>query len=53
LNLLPRQPGLRLVAARQVEILGQGVPVQSDGDPAGTVPLCVADARQPIEVAIG
>jgi diacylglycerol kinase family enzyme len=53
LNLLPRQPGLRLVAARQVEILGQGVPAQADGDPAGTVPLRVAVARQPIAVAIG
>jgi YegS/Rv2252/BmrU family lipid kinase len=52
LNRLPRQPGLRLVRAREVEILGSGVPTQADGDPAGTVPVRVTDAREPIEILV-
>jgi diacylglycerol kinase family enzyme len=52
LNLLPRAPGLRLVRAAHVEILGDSAPAQADGDPAGCAPLCIRDARAPIEVVV-
>jgi YegS/Rv2252/BmrU family lipid kinase len=51
LNLLPRAPGMRLLRARHVEILGDGrVPAQADGDPAGAAPLTVRDSETPINV---
>jgi diacylglycerol kinase family enzyme len=54
LNRLPRQPGLRLMRARLIEITGRGgVPAQADGDPAGTVPVSVADAAEPINIVVG
>jgi diacylglycerol kinase family enzyme len=54
LNLLPNAPGLRLVRASRVEILGMGeVPAQADGDPAGEVPISVRDAQAPIRVVVG
>ncbi len=54
LNRLPRQPGLRLVRARRIEITGRGgVPAQADGDPAGTVPVSITDAAGPIDIVVG
>jgi diacylglycerol kinase family enzyme len=54
MNLLPRAPGLRLVRASRVEILGHGeTPAQADGDPAGEVPISVRDAAAPIEIVVG
>ncbi len=54
LNLLPNAPGLRLIRASHVEILGHGqVPAQADGDPAGAVPITVVDAKSPIQIVIG
>jgi YegS/Rv2252/BmrU family lipid kinase len=54
LNLLPNAPGLRLVRASHVEILGNGqVPAQADGDPAGEVPITVVDAQSPIQIVTG
>lgn len=54
LNLLPRAPGLRLVSASRIDILGNSaVPAQADGDAAGTTPLIVTDAPGPIEVIAG
>jgi YegS/Rv2252/BmrU family lipid kinase len=51
LNLLPCAPGLRLIRASHVEILGHGeVPAQADGDPAGEVPITVLNAASPIQV---
>ena len=52
LNLLPYAPGMRLLRARQVEILDDesGLPAQADGDPAGLAPLVVRDAPAAIEV---
>ncbi len=51
LNLLPCAPGLRLIPASHVEILGHGeVPAQADGDPAGEVPITVLNAEAPIQV---
>ena len=52
LNLLPRAPGLRLLRAAEVEILGN-VPAQADGDPAGAAPILVRDATAPIRVVVG
>jgi diacylglycerol kinase family enzyme len=53
LNLLPDAPGMRLVRASRVEILGSSAPAQADGDPAGCVPVSVRDAAVPIEVVVG
>ncbi len=54
LNLLPNAPGLRLLRASHVEILGHGeVMAQADGDPAGAVPLAIRDAAEPIQVVTG
>jgi len=54
LNLLPNAPGMRLVRASHVEILGHGdIPAQADGDPAGEVPITVIDAQAPIQVVVG
>lgn len=52
-GLLPRAPGVRLMAARQVDIDGGGAPVQADGDAAGHTPIRIADAAAPLDVATG
>ncbi len=53
LNLLPNAPGLRLLRASHVEILGKGeVMAQADGDPAGVVPVNIRDALGPIQIVI-
>jgi diacylglycerol kinase family enzyme len=52
MNLLPHAPGMRLVRASQIEILGAG-PAQADGDPAGAAPIMVRDAAMPIEIVTG
>ena len=52
LNLLPRAPGLRLVRAREIEV-SAALPAQTDGDPAGQAPLCIADAPTPLRVVVG
>jgi diacylglycerol kinase family enzyme len=53
LNMLPTAPGLRLLRASRVDILGDGqTPAQADGDPAGEVPISIRDAEQPIEVVV-
>ena len=51
-GLLPRAPGLRLVRAREIEVSGS-LPVQTDGDPSGSAPLRIVDAREPIRVVVG
>ncbi len=54
LNLLPYAPGMRLIRARQVDILDDcGMAAQADGDPAGLAPLVVRDAPASIEVVTG
>jgi YegS/Rv2252/BmrU family lipid kinase len=53
LNALPRMPGVRLIAAREVEIVTGGVPAQADGDPAGLGPLMVTESAAPIQVVVG
>jgi diacylglycerol kinase (ATP) len=54
LDLLARAPGIRRVRARQVEIVGNApFPAQADGDPAGSAPLSISDAPEPIQVVVG
>ena len=51
LNLLPNAPGLRLLRASHVEILGPDeVMAQADGDPAGAVPVNIRDAAGPLRI---
>lgn len=52
MNLLPHAPGMRLVRASQIEVLGAG-PAQADGDPAGAAPMMIRDAAMPIEIVTG
>ena len=48
-NALPRAPGFDVLRSEEVEIL-PSFPAQADGDPAGSSPLVVEDARGPIPV---
>ncbi len=50
LNLLPAMPGMRLLRASRVELRGAGVPVQADGDAAGTLGVSVADMPGPLRL---
>ncbi|MFZ4408163.1 MAG: diacylglycerol/lipid kinase family protein [Paracraurococcus sp.] len=53
LDLLPWLPGVELRWARQVVLQGPAtVPVQADGDPAGALPVTVADSPGPIQVML-
>jgi diacylglycerol kinase family enzyme len=53
MNLLPKAPGMRLLRARHVEVLGgSNLPAQADGDPAGVSPVTVTDAARPINVVV-
>ncbi|KAA2214087.1 diacylglycerol/lipid kinase family protein [Teichococcus oryzae] len=51
-GLLPRLPGLTRHRAGHVALDGMEVPVQADGDPAGTLPLVVEDAPGPLRVRL-
>ena len=54
LHRLGRAPGVRHVRAHQVEFIGNHpVPVQTDGDKAGFLPMTVEDAPAPIQVVVG
>lgn len=53
LNLLPHAPGMRLMRASHVEVLGgHDLPAQADGDPAGVSPVTITDAARPISVVV-
>jgi diacylglycerol kinase family enzyme len=53
LNLLPHAPGMRLLRASRVDVLGgHDIPAQADGDPAGVSPVTITDAAQPIRVVV-
>lgn len=52
LGLIPRLPGVEIVAARRIVLRGPGVPVQADGDPAGMLPVAIADAPAPLPVLL-
>jgi len=54
INQLSRIGGVRRMRARHIEFIGNTrVPMQTDGDAAGSVPLSVADAPAPIQVVVG
>ena len=54
LNMLARLPGVTRLRANDIAFSeGQGMPAQSDGDPAGSTPLHVTDAISPIAVVVG
>lgn len=44
LGLFPKLPGVELRRARSVELRGPAIRVQADGDPAGSLPVTIADA---------
>jgi diacylglycerol kinase family enzyme len=52
LGLLPRLPGVSLRSAQRVEIRGEGVPVQMDGDAAGFCPVTITEAPEGIETLV-
>lgn len=52
LDLMHRLPFVERRAAAALEIAGEGVPVQADGDTAGTLPLTVTAAPRPIPVLV-
>jgi len=54
LGLLPRCPGVRVIAGRQVEFLGnEPILTQSDGDALVGTPTAVVDAGSPIPLVVG
>ncbi|HQT63095.1 MAG: hypothetical protein B7Z75_12530 [Acidocella sp. 20-57-95] len=55
LGLLPRCPGVRVVAGRQVEFAAGNGPIltQADGDKLHGTPLTVLDASSPISLIVG
>jgi diacylglycerol kinase (ATP) len=52
LGLVPRLPGVEIVAARRIRLSAAGVPVQADGDPVGTLPVDIMDAADPLRVLL-
>jgi len=53
LGMLPRAPGVRQMRASEVVFTGNlRIPVQTDGDSAGTTPLSVTDAAAPIRIVV-
>lgn len=52
LDLLPRLPGVELRQATRVQLQGDAVPVQADGDPAGALPVEISDAPGGIAVML-
>lgn len=53
-NQLSRMRGVRQVRARRIEFISNaGLPIQTDGDAAGCMPLTVVDAPGPIPVVVG
>ncbi len=54
LGLLPRCPGVRLLAARHVGFEGAGqIPAQADGDTIAGTPFEACDAAAPISLIVG
>ncbi len=53
LGLLPRLPGVEVLAARRITLATEGaVPVQCDGDAAGNLPVEVEDAPSPLRILL-
>ena len=52
LGLLPSLPGVELVRARQIEVLGHDAKLQADGDAAGAAPVVISDAPGGLRVVV-
>lgn len=53
LGLIPRLPGVEIVAARRIVLTAAAtVPVQADGDPVGELPVSVTDAPGPLRILL-
>ncbi len=52
LHLLWRAPGVTVLKATAIEVLGGGADVQADGDAAGVSPLRITDAPGPIALVV-
>jgi YegS/Rv2252/BmrU family lipid kinase len=53
LGLIPRLPGVEIVPARRIVLTAtEGVPVQADGDPVGTLPVSVTDAPGTLRILL-
>ncbi len=53
LGLIPRLPGVEIRPAHGLRLAsGSGVPVQTDGDPAGLLPVSVRDAPAPLRIRL-
>ena len=53
-DLLSHAPGIRHVRARRIDFIGnEAIPVQADGDRAGSTPITVTDAAAAIQVVVG
>lgn len=53
LGLIPRLPGVEILPARRIALASAaGVPVQADGDPAGLLPVEIADAPSPLRILV-
>ena len=53
LGLIPRLPDVHILPCRRLRLSAEGeVPAQADGDPAGSLPVEVADAPAPLSVLL-
>lgn len=52
-GMLRKVPGVRIVAAREVEITGRGVPLQADGDAVGFAPVRITETVGGLRVVVG
>ena len=53
LGLIPRLPGIEILPAQRITLSAtEAVPVQADGDPAGLLPVEIADAPTPLRILV-
>ena len=52
LGLIPRLPGIEILPAHRIALGAAAVPVQADGDPAGRLPVEIADAPFPLRILV-
>lgn len=51
-GLLPRLRGVEILRGRMVELRGEGIPAQADGDAAGFLPARIAPAPRPMRIVV-
>lgn len=52
LGRLPQLRGVDILRAREVRLEGHGIPVQADGDAAGSTPVVIRAAAKPLRVVV-